>query len=44
MKAGCIVVAELADVAGGQSPGLTGYNGGGDLAAGKDGGVGVVHF
>ena len=41
METGGIVVAKLADVAGAQSPGLAGDDGGGDLAAGLDGGVGV---
>src|SRR3981189_3751356 len=41
MEGGGEVVAELADVAGAEAPVLAGDYGGGDLAAGEDGGGGV---
>ncbi len=41
MQIAGFVVAELANVACVQTPGLTGDDGGGSLAAGQDGGVGV---
>ena len=42
MEGGGFVVAELADVARAESPGLAGEDGAGGLAAGKDGGVVVL--
>ena len=44
METGPVVVAELADVARGEAPGLAGDHGGGGLAAGQDAGVGVLSF
>ena len=37
VEAGCVVVAELADIAGAEAPGLAGDDGAGDLAAEHDG-------
>jgi len=44
MKAGGVIVAQLADVAGAETPGLAGDDGGGYLAAGQDGRVSVFGF
>ncbi len=44
VECGRIVVAELADVAGTQAPGLAGDHGGSDLSPGEDGGGAELHF
>ena len=44
MKGGGYIVTEFADVAGGKTPVLTGYDGSGDLPAGEEAGGGVLDF